>query len=294
MGPHFVRTLVLAAFSCGIITGPVFAADTEPPSHSIWKRPPAIFMVGDSTMSIKPLSPPQPERGWGQMLPLYFRPEVKISDVAMNGRSSKSFRDEGRWDPVLKELRRGDYVIIQFGHNDEKQQDPKRYTEPFGSFKQNLERYVREVRQKHGNPVLATPVARRAFTNQNELRDTHGDYARAVRQVAAEQKVPLLDLQRDTTALLQELGPERSKKMFMWFEPGEYASIPDGRKDDTHFNAYGASRVCDLAVEEMKTVAPELAAWLISPARESGPSATNGAKGSGSKPPPQSDTSRTP
>jgi lysophospholipase L1-like esterase len=269
------------------------AAETKTPQHSIWKRAPVIFMVGDSTMSNKPLTPPQPERGWGQLLPLYFQPEVRIKDLAMNGRSSKSFRDEGRWQPVLKDLRRGDYVIIQFGHNDEKQQDPKRYTEPFGSFKQNLERYVREVREKHGYPLLATPVARRAFTNQNELRDTHGDYARVVRQVATEQKVPLLDLQQDTTALLQTLGPECSKKMFMWIEPGEFAALPAGRKDDTHFNAYGASRVCDLAVEEIKTVAPELAAWLILPASAPGPEAMTGAKEPGSKPPAQSDTSRT-
>jgi lysophospholipase L1-like esterase len=294
MGQQFLRALVLASVCTGILAEPLVAADTQPPSHPFWKHAPVIFMAGDSTMSIKPLSPPQPERGWGQLLLLYFRPEVKIKDLAMNGRSSKSFRDEGRWDPVLKELRRGDYVIIQFGHNDEKQQDPKRYTEPFGSFKQNLERYVHEVRQRHGNPVLATPVARRAFTDQNELRDTHGDYSRAVRQVAAEQKVPLLDLQRDTAALLLDLGPERSKKMFMWVEPGEYATIPGGRKDDTHFNAYGAGRVCDLAVEEMRVVAPELAAWLISPAKEPGPAATIGAKEPGSKSPQQSDTSRTP
>lgn len=224
-------------------------------------RAPAVFMIGDSTMANKPLSPAQPERGWGQLLSVYFKPEVRIVNLAMNGRSSKSFRDEGRWNPVMERLQPGDFVIIQFGHNDEKD-NPKRHTDAFGSFKQNLERYVRETRERKGNPILATPVVRRAFTNQTELLDTHGDYAVAVRQVASEQKVPLLDLQKDTAALVTQLGPELSKKLYMWIEPGEYASVTKGKQDDTHFNAYGASRVCDLAAAEMKTAAPDLADWL--------------------------------
>jgi lysophospholipase L1-like esterase len=223
---------------------------------------PTIFMIGDSTMANKPLTPAQPERGWGQLLPLYFQEEVRIRNLAMNGRSSKSFRDEGRWQPVLDELRPGDYVIIQFGHNDEKKEDPKRYTEAFGLFKENLERYAREVRDRKGFPILATPVVRRAFTNDNELRDTHGDYAVAVRQVATEQKLPLLDLEKDTAALIKKLGPELSKKWYMWIEPGEFSGINGGRKDDTHFNAYGATRVCDLAVDEIQTALPDLARWL--------------------------------
>lgn len=221
-----------------------------------------FFMIGDSTMANKPLVPAQPERGWGQLLPLYFKEEVHIENLAVNGRSSKSFRDEGRWQPVMEHLRPGDVVIIQFGHNDEKKADPKRFTEPFGSFKENLARYVRETREKQGLPILATPVVRRAFTNQTELRDTHGDYVLAVRQVAVEEKVALLDLERRSRELVQKLGPELAKKLYLWIDAGEFASIPEGKKDDTHFNAYGASRICDLAVEELATAAPELARWL--------------------------------
>ena len=226
-----------------------------------------VFMIGDSTMANKPLVPAQPERGWGQLLPLYFKEEVHIENLAVNGRSSKSFRDEGRWQPVLARLRPGDFVIIQFGHNDEKKADPKRFTEPFGSFKENLARYVRETREKQGLPILATPVVRRAFTNQTELRDTHGDYVLAVRQVAVEEKVALLDLERRSRELVQELGPQLSKKLYMWIDAGEFASIPEGKKDDTHFNAYGASRICDLAVEELATAAPELARRLKKPSQ---------------------------
>lgn len=229
---------------------------------TISQMAPTLYMIGDSTMANKPLAPAQPERGWGQILPLYFKPELRVENLAMNGRSSKSFRDEGRWQPVLDHLQPGDCVIIQFGHNDEKSADPKRYTEPFGSFKENLQRYVREVREKKGNPILATPVVRRAFTNNTELRDTHGDYTVAVRQLAQEQKVPLLDLEKDSRALVQQLGPDLSRKMYMWIEQGEFATVAAGKKDDTHFNAYGASRICDLAVEEIKTAEPSLAQWL--------------------------------
>lgn len=252
---------VVIALSAGLMLSGLPAAESsDQPSPT--KRAPVIFMCGDSTMANKPLFPAQPERGWGQLLALYFQQTLRIENLAMNGRSSKSFRDEGRWQPVLDRLQPGDYVIVQFGHNDEKKDDPKRYTDALGSFKENLARYVREVREMKGYPVLATPVTRRSFNSQGELRDTHGDYSVATRQVAAEQKVPLLELHQRSAELLAKLGPERSKKMFMWYEPGEFASLPEGNQDSTHFNAYGASRICDLAVEEIKLNVPELVEWL--------------------------------
>ena len=226
-------------------------------------RPPVIFLCGDSTMSNKPLTPPHPERGWGQMFTAYFKDGVRVENLAMNGRSSKSFSDEGRWQQVRDRLQPGDFVVIQFGHNDQKQDARDRFTEPFGSFKQNLERYVREAREKGGQPILATPIARRSFLPDGKTKDTHGDYAVAVRQVATEQEVPLLDLEKRSRELLEKLGPERSKKLYLCFEPGEYASLPEGKQDNTHFNAYGASRVCDLAAEELRAHEPELAAWLM-------------------------------
>ncbi len=241
------------------VVGPsLHAAASTPTAEAL----PMIFMIGDSTMANKPLSPAQPERGWGQLLPLYFQAGVRIENLAVNGRSSKNFRDEGRWQPVMDQLRPGDFVIIQFGHNDEKKADPKRFTEPFGSFKENLARYIRETRERQGIPILATPIVRRAFTNETELRDTHGDYVVAVRQVAREQKVPLLELEGRSRELMQRLGPELSKKLYMWIEPEEFASVPKGKQDDTHFNAYGASRICDLAAEEIKAAVPNLAKWL--------------------------------
>ena len=231
-------------------------------SATIKTDAPVIFMVGDSTMADKPLFPAQPERGWGQLLSLYFKDEIRIKNLAKNGRSSKSFRDEGLWGIVMEQLRPGDSVIIQFGHNDQKQYDQKRYTEAFGSFKENMERYVREVRSKDGNPILATQVVRRKFNAQNELEDTHGDYAVAVRQVAKELQVPLLDIEKHSAALVKKLGPELSKRLYMWVEPDEFVSIQDGRQDNTHLNAFGACRICDLAVEEIRSMVPELSRCL--------------------------------
>lgn len=231
-------------------------------SASVDANAPVIFMAGDSTMADKPLFPAQPERGWGQLLTLYFKDEVRIRNLARNGRSSKSFRDEGLWDTVMKELRPGDFAIIQFGHNDQKAYDPKRYTEAFGSFKENLKRYVREVRSKEGSPILATPVVRRKFNDRKELEDTHGDYAIATCQVAEELHVPLLDIEKHSAALVRQLGPELSKRLYMWIEPGEFASIPDGRKDDTHLNAFGACRICDIAAREIRSTVPGLTKWF--------------------------------
>jgi lysophospholipase L1-like esterase len=226
-------------------------------------KPVTLFMVGDSTMSDKPVIPPYPERGWGQMLPMYFKSDVRVSNHARNGRSSKSFRDEGSWEKVLALMKTGDYVIIQFGHNDEKKGDVARFTEPFGEFKQNLKRYVRDSRAANAVPVLATPVARRRFGADGQVRDTHGDYPEAVKQVAAEEQVPLLDLDKRSRELLSKMGPEQSKRLFDWVEPGEYEKCPEGLKDDTHFNAFGASRMCDLAVAEIRLVVPGLAQRLL-------------------------------
>jgi lysophospholipase L1-like esterase len=246
--PHIV-ILFLAAALCGCATKPATTGFT-------------IFMIGDSTMADKPVIPANPERGWGQLLPLYFQDGVRIENHAVNGRSTKSFIDQNRWQTVTNRLRPGDYVIIQFGHNDEKIKDPRRYTEPFGGFKTNLARFIRESRAHDATPILATPIARRKFDDHGKLVDTHGDYVKAVREVAREQPAPLLEMNTPSAKLLADMGPERSKKLFDWIEPGEFERYPDGLTDDTHLNAYGACRMCDFAVSEIETNVPQLAVWL--------------------------------
>ncbi len=218
-----------------------------------------LFLAGDSTMATQALIPATPARGWGQMLQPYFHANVRVENHASSGQSTKSFRDKGRWRLILVALKAGDVVIIQFGHNDSKPDDA-RHTEPFGSFKANLELFVKEVRERQATPILATSIVRNVFNVDGKtLRDTHGDYAVATRKVAEELKVPLLDLEKRTGELLVKLGPERSKRLFNNVEPGEFAKYPEGFKDGTHPNALGASRICDLVIEEILAKVPELA-----------------------------------
>lgn len=221
-----------------------------------------IHMIGDSTMANKPLIPAYSERGWGQMFSMYFLPSAKVINYAQGGRSTKSFIAEGRWETVRDALKPGDFVIIQFGHNDQKTNDVNRGTMPFGDFSTNLVRFVQEVRGRKSMPILCTPVARRKFDAAGKLLDTHGDYADAVRRVAKAERVQLLELGHATENLLQKLGPENSKRLFDWVTAGEYGPNSAALEDDTHFNAYGASRVCDLAVAEIEAKIPELAPHL--------------------------------
>jgi lysophospholipase L1-like esterase len=222
--------------------------------------PPRLFLAGDSTMADKPLD--LPERGWGMILREFFSDPGVVHNHAANGRSSKSFIDEGRWQALIEQVREGDFVIIQFGHNDEKVEDPTRGTDPKTTFRENLRRFVREVRQRRASAVLATPVCRRKFDAAGELVLTHGEYPDAVRAVAAQDGVPLIDLERATAAWLQATGDQASKAFFMWIEPGTHPRIPEGRQDDTHFVDAGARRVAGMAVARIRELRLPLADWL--------------------------------
>jgi DNA sulfur modification protein DndE len=221
---------------------------------------PRLFMAGDSTMADKPLD--LPERGWGMVLGRYFKDPAVVHNHAVNGRSTKSFIDEGRWQAIVDQLHEGDAVIIQFAHNDEKKEDPTRYTDPATTFRDHLRRFVNDVRGRKALPILATPVARRKFDATGTLTATHGEYPDAIRAVAVEMKVPLLELERATSKWLQEVGDERSKKFFMWIEAGKYPGLPDGRQDDTHFVEAGALHVAELAVEQIRALKLPVAGWL--------------------------------
>ena len=216
------------------------------PEHRV-----TIFMIGDSTMADKPLND-NPERGWGQLFPQYFTDAVQIKNYAVNGRSTKSFIKEGRWDSVMKYMRKDDWVFIQFGHNDEKIEDSNRYASPNGLYRANLIRLVNETRAKGGNPILVTPVMRRKFDANGKFEDTHGEYPDAVRAVAKELNVPLIDLHRSSKKLIEEHGVEGSKKLFLWMDPKHFKAAPDGKKDDTHFSEYGASSVASLVCAELR------------------------------------------
>lgn len=205
------------------------------------KRPVTLFMVGDSTMADKTELDESPERGWGQLFPTYLTGNIRVENHAMNGRSTKSFRDEGRWQAVLDRIRKGDIVIIQFGHNDTKQDDPKRYAS-IEDYQKNLIAMIDEAQKKGAKVVLCTPISRRYF-KKGEFRPRHGGYPEAVRRVAQLKNVPLLDLEQSTAQWLQELGDEASKQYFMNVVPGECTKFPDGKTDNTHLRENGALEV---------------------------------------------------
>jgi lysophospholipase L1-like esterase len=206
-----------------------------------------IFLVGDSTMADKPLVD-NPERGWGQVFPGFFDRHVIIENRAVNGRSTKSFINQGRWQIVLDELRPDDYVFIQFGHNDEKKDDTSRYAAPETDYKNNLIKFVHETRAKGAFPVLLTPVSRRKFDERGKAVETHQEYSEVVRRVAKEEKVPLIDLDAKSVAMLDILGPEKSKSVFLWIPAGKYKALPAGKKDSTHFTFDGAEKIAGLVV----------------------------------------------
>jgi len=215
------------------------------------KEPVTIFLAGDSTMAHKDENK-RPETGWGEQLQKYFdETKVRVDNHAANGRSTRTFISEGRWQALIDKVKPGDYVLIQFGHNDESKDKGERYTPP-DDFRANLARFVAEVRAKKATPVLLTPVMRRRFNKEGVFYDTHGEYPDLTRRVATEQKVALIDMHRLSEKVLVKYGPEESRKLFLQLKPGENANYPQGVEDNTHFSPLGADIMAGLAVDGIR------------------------------------------
>lgn len=216
-----------------------------------------VFCIGDSTMShynLKDMDEKYggtdfPRRGWAMALSAYLNDNAEVRNEAASGRSSKSFISEGRWGKVKNEIQKGDFLIIQFGHNDEKSDDPKRFTEPFGEYKENLIKFVKESEALGAIPILATPIARRRFNAEGLPVDTHGAYVNATREAAKESGVPLIDLNKMTMDYLSKLGAENSKELFLHIKPGVFENLPEGMTDDTHLSKQGACVVSEMFIE---------------------------------------------
>ncbi|MCL6669706.1 rhamnogalacturonan acetylesterase [Streptomyces panaciradicis] len=200
-----------------------------------------LYIAGDSTAAQK-YADAAPETGWGMALPFFLRKDVVVSNQAVNGRSSKSFVDEGRLDALLGTIRPHDLLVVQFAHNDEKSGDPTRYTEPWTTYQEHLRLYIEGARAHGARPVLATPVERRRFDADGNAVPTHGDYPAAMRALAAEERVALLDVEALSLALWQRLGVEATKTYFNW---------TDTEQDNTHFNPPGAIAVARLVAQEL-------------------------------------------
>ncbi|MDK1346070.1 rhamnogalacturonan acetylesterase [Streptomyces sp. 378] len=229
---------LIAAVPVGAAASPAHATA---PSHGGAPRTRTLFIAGDSTAAQK-YTDAAPETGWGMALPFFLRKPLKVSNQAVNGRSSKSFVDEGRLDAILGAIRPGDLLLIQFGHNDAKRDDPARYTEPWTTYQDHLRLYLTGARARGARPVLATSVERRRFDANGNARSSHGEYPAAMRALAEAEGVALLDIQALSLALWQELGAEETKKYFNWTET---------EQDNTHFNPPGAIAVSRLVVREL-------------------------------------------
>ncbi|WP_428232281.1 rhamnogalacturonan acetylesterase [Flavobacterium sp.] len=211
-----------------------------------------IFTIGDSTMANKKDPDKNPEHGWAQVLQPFFAPNFIVENKAVNGRSTKSFINEKRWDSIYKKLKKGDYVFIEFGHNDEKIEDSTRYTNPHTAYRYNLIRFVKESREKGATPILLTSIARRNFNEKGVLIPTHGDYPLETRLIAQEYKVPFIDLEYYTELLEQSYGPEKSKQLHLHFKAGENAYYDKDKADDTHLSLIGATAVAQIVVNQIK------------------------------------------
>ncbi|MBP6025301.1 glycosyl hydrolase family 28 protein [Ferruginibacter sp.] len=223
-------------------------------------KKPTIFLIGDSTCANKPLEN-NPERGWGQLFPNYFTTDVEIQNHAVNGRSTKSFITENRWDTVMSRLKSGDFVMIQFGHNDEKFNDTLRSAPAHTLYKENLVRFINDVRSKGATPILITPVMRRSFDSTGKFVDSHGDYPAVVKEVGTQMNAPVIDLHKSSEALILKEGFENSKRFFLHIPPYHFRDAK-AKEDNTHFSEYGAASMASLVCQSIKEQKLPLAKYL--------------------------------
>jgi lysophospholipase L1-like esterase len=237
-----LRMLAIAALVLGF---------TEAPVNKI-----RIFLAGDSTIAIKETRA-YPETGWGMPFEFFWDSTVEVVNRAKNGRSTKSFINEGLWSSIYKEASEGDYVFIQFGHNDESKEKLERYTTP-DTFKMNLTKFIKETRERKALPVLLTPVARRRFDKEGHVVESHKEYSALTREVAKEQQVIFIDLDEKSMVLYREFGMEDSRLLFLQLKPGEHPNYPDGRDDNTHFSELGARLIAQIVLKDIRDQIPEL------------------------------------
>lgn len=221
-----------------------------------------VFIIGDSTAANK-LTTAYPETGWGMPFTYFFDKTVEVNNLAKNGRSTRTFLSEGLWNTALSTMKKGDYVFIQFGHNDESKEKVDRYTSP-EQYKENLMKFVSEARAKQATPILITPVSRRKFKDGNAL-ETHKEYTPLVKELAAKLNVPLIDLDEKSRQLYQQFGEENSKLLFLQLQANEHPNYPDGKVDNTHFSELGARKIAQIVLREIKSLKLPLAEKIVKP-----------------------------
>ena len=207
---------------------------------------PTMFLASDSTVTDQP-SGQFPYSGWGQMIGLFLDESIAVANHARSGRSSKSFIAESRLNRIAKKLCKGDYLLVQFAHNDEK--DNAGATRPFTTYQDYLKQYIDLAQEAEAYPILVAPMHRRFFEKDGSIKNTHGDYIEAMRQLAQQEKVPFIDLASLSKVYFEELGTECTKEVFLWAEPGQYKNLPEGAEDNTHFSESGAIEIARLVAK---------------------------------------------
>ncbi|MEA4866486.1 MAG: rhamnogalacturonan acetylesterase [Sphaerochaeta sp.] len=215
-----------------------------------------IFLLGDSTCADKSENK-RPETGWGMVLQGLVKKPWQVINLAKNGCSTKSFLEEGLFDRCLEQLAAGDWVFIQFGHNDSKE-DEERHTDPWTTYQGNLILMTDKVLKRNARPVLLTPICRRRFDEEGNLVQTHGEYPKAMISLAQSRNYTVLDMTDKTYQLFSYLGPKDSKKLFLHLHEGEHPNYPDGITDDTHLNEWGALVIANLTFSQLRDLYPQV------------------------------------
>ncbi len=213
-----------------------------------------IFWAGDSTVKQNNFTT-YPQTGIGQGFLLYVKTGVQVFNYAENGRSTKSFLAEGRLIPIEEQIGEGDFLFIQFGHNDEKENDPDRFTEPYGSYQDNLVLFIDTARKHGAHPVLITPLYRRMFDEKGVLIEgNHLDYPDAMKELGSRMSVPVVDLCESSRQLYIRTGDEASREWFMQLKPGVFPNYPDGKKDNSQLVYHGAVTMAGLIVDGLRAL----------------------------------------
>lgn len=213
----------------------------------------AIYIIGDSTAAEK-TADKRPETGWGEYIADYLEGSYEIHNHAVNGRSTLSFLAEGLFDAVENQLKAGDYLIIQFGHNDQKKEDPSRYADPYGSYQDHIRHYVDRARQKGATPIILSSITRRDFIDGQVNADILGEYPRSAMRLASELDLAHADIFKKTQAYISQLGEDESKSLYLHLEAGAHPNYPDGISDNTHLNVNGAKKIAELIAEELNLI----------------------------------------
>lgn len=220
---------------------------------------PTVFLAGNSTVVDQP---EEPWASWGQMIPVFFKPgKLAVANYAESGETLMAFKNEKRLDKIWSMAKPKDYLLIEFAHNDQK--PGANHLDPFTTYQQTLREWIAEAKRREMFPILVTSTNRRTFDSTGQIFNSLGDYPEAMRQLAKETGIPLIDLNQMSKQLYEALGVTESIKAFVYFKANEYPNQSKDVQDNTHFNTYGAYELAQCIAQSIKTSIPALARFLV-------------------------------